>query len=35
VTQNPVTQTQPAVTIPVTTTTVEMPPPNKHGNGGE
>ena len=33
VTQNPVTETQPTVTIPVTTTTLIMPPPKKHGDG--
>jgi hypothetical protein len=32
-TQYPVIETQPSVTIPVTTTTWEMPPPKKHGNG--
>jgi hypothetical protein len=31
VTQNPVTETQPPVTIPVTTTTFVIPPPKKHG----
>jgi Anti-sigma-D factor RsdA to sigma factor binding region len=33
VTQSPVTQNQPTVTIPVTTTTMFMPPPRKHGGG--
>ena len=33
VTQNPVSETQPTVTIPVTTTTLVMPPPKKHGDG--
>jgi Anti-sigma-D factor RsdA to sigma factor binding region len=33
VTQNPVTEPQPVVTIPVTTTTFELPPPKKRGDG--
>ena len=33
VTQNSVSETQPTVTIPVTTTTLVMPPPKKHGDG--
>ena len=33
VTQNSVSETQPTVTIPVTTTTLIMPPPKKHGDG--
>jgi hypothetical protein len=33
VTQNPVTENQPTVTIPVTTTTLEMPPPKQRGDG--
>ena len=35
VTQNPVTDNQPTVTIPVTTTTLEMPPPKKQRGNGE
>jgi hypothetical protein len=35
VTQNPVTENQPTVTIPVTTTTLEMPPPKKQPGDGE
>lgn len=31
--QNPVSEIQPSLTIPVTTTTWEMPPPKKHGDG--
>lgn len=33
VTQSPVTENQPTVTIPVTTTTMFIPPPRKHGGG--
>ena len=35
VTQNPVTENQPEVTIPVTTTTLEMPPPKRQRGNGE
>jgi hypothetical protein len=31
--QNPVVEIPPSVTIPVTTTTWEMPPPKKRGDG--
>jgi Anti-sigma-D factor RsdA to sigma factor binding region len=34
VTQNPVTENQPSVAVPVTTTTLEMPPPKRRGDGG-
>jgi hypothetical protein len=33
VTQNPVTENQPSVAVPVTTTTLEMPPPKRRGDG--
>jgi hypothetical protein len=33
VTQNPETENQPSVAVPVTTTTLEMPPPKKRGDG--
>jgi hypothetical protein len=32
-TQNPVVELPPAVIAPATTTTIEMPPPKKHGDG--
>jgi len=35
VTQNPVTENQPEVTIPVTTTTLEMSPPKRQRGNGE
>jgi hypothetical protein len=35
VTQNPVTENQREVTIPVTTTTLEMPPPKRQRGNGE
>jgi hypothetical protein len=34
VTQNPVRENEPTVTVPVTTT-LEMPPPKKQRGGGE